>query len=163
MFEKIWEDREVYSFDVGDLNARQASGILQKWGEAGDNTPLSEITVCYDPVTGRLLINRAAKSFEGLVKLADAALTAPTERLWEVMDKIRSKEELKVIIRFKDDTEAAESVKLLKKQPVRDDAVLRHIYRDNCGLFSAISAAYSWGVIKGKRLERARRRRAETA
>lgn len=162
MFEKIMEDQEVYAFSVGDLTAWDAAAILQSWEAAGDPAPLTQVTVYYDG--SRLCINRDSRYYPERVQLVKAALSAPINRIRRALndDKLHDKVQMQLILRYMEDHETAENHWIVKQQLVHDDPTLERIYREG-STFEQVSDAYNWGVINGKREERARRRRSANA
>ena len=160
---KIHDALEIYSIHIGELTASESAAILKSWG---DDTPLSKLTVVF--TRERLLVSADYKDLN-MEELVLNIVSKSREQRREIREKMKTetvKSIMDVVEQFLDYAEAQKDIELLKYQylPFRDMTLTRIVQEarhnpNGMGIWDA----YAWGVIVGKRDERARRKATRTS
>ena len=164
--ERLHDTLEIYSVRLGELPGDLALGILQNWQRENDNTPLSKMTVCFDG--DRLLVNQDYTAYEALKDFVLAYVNQTRERRAEfrriLHENSRPSENVaRVTDAYLEYMETEKEYGIIRKQALKPgyEPMLQCIYDKNKTWGGSLAEAYAWGVIQGKREERAKRKRQE--
>ncbi len=163
MYEIIDETLKIASCGINDLTLGQASSFLSQWE---DGATLGSLTLFINTETGYLVLNRDNAQYEHNLKLAKAHLSASDEQIEKYRDRLggRLSETVEVIDKFRkyrqiqDDLEAVEHQGLMLSGNYITRNVLSSLEKKQIPTCFLMSHAYSYGVMNGKRMERARRK-----
>ncbi len=157
--ERLHDTRNIWGFHIGDLTKKDASTVVNML-YALNGGRLSNLQVFRDG--SRLLLNMDDYAYDAVkdfvltyVDLSEEKRKAAKE---EFPDDVKSIARVAERYLEKEEAEAEFDavMKILRKQPLPEDPVLEGI-REGKHTF-AIEFAYLWGMIQGKRVERARRK-----
>lgn len=165
--ERLHDTLEIYSIRIGELTGPQAIDILRSWEREGDgNVPLSQMTGFFDGE--RLLLNQDYTAYKAIKDFVLAYVNQTRERRAEVRrilhENSRPSESVaRVTDAYLEYVETEKEYSLLKKQSFKAgfEPMLRCILDKNTTRGGMLFDAYAWGVIQGKREERAKRKRQE--
>ena len=163
-YEVANEKLGIMSCRLGDLTAKQVASFLAQWEEGA---AISSLTLFYDSESQNVVLNKDNPDYELYLMLTEKYLAACKEKREELAGKLKSnglKEavmELDKVIKKRD---CAKTLLMLDKMPA---------YTDECGLnmmiFDALRQrrsdpfwnmyqAFIYGIIQGKRIERAKKK-----
>lgn len=168
MYKIVDEELGLASCSLSDLTMQQVTKFLGQWE---DDAPIGSLTLFYDSEKDLVVLNRDNPDFDVYLRLADAVLKADDRAVQELKEKIPSS--------------CFETVQVLKNNAVRARKIKEELRINGeqridwqegtylCAVFKAMmrkyggwesplflmSQAYSYGVIQGKREERARRKK----
>lgn len=167
-YEAINQELQIYSCGVEDLTLEQVGHILSNWDES---IAIKELIVFYD-YDGRIILNKDCEQFDRLKSFIpkytghslndrqeckEKAKTATLKMILDIIDNALLSREKK-----KKDEEFKSLKKLLEKQSIPFSVLqtLWNIYDSHepgkCSL--ALINLYTYGVIQGKRAERAKKK-----
>jgi len=163
MYEIIDESLKLASCGINDLTFEQASSFLSQWE---DGAKLGTLTLFFNPETGYLVLNKDHAQYEHNLKLAKAYLSASEEKIKKYRDKMdgRLSETMEVIDSFRGYKRIQDDLEVIGHQnfDIFGDHITKNVLMSlekkqipTCFL---MSQAYSYGVMNGKRMERARRK-----
>lgn len=166
MYKIIDEKLGLASCSLSDLTIQQATCILNQFD---DDAPIDTLTLFYDKAADIVVLNSDNKDFDIYLRSAEAFLKADQEKEQEIVDKVPSgfRETLEVLRDVKRARKIKEELRINGQQGIVciKDTYLRAVFNEiikKSGGFSApmflMSQAYTYGVIQGKREERARRK-----
>lgn len=165
MYEIIDESLKLASCGINDLKLEQASSFLSEWE---DGLTLGNLTLFIDSEKGYLVLNRDHDRYELNLKLAKAYLPASGREREEYRERfgekfktnLRIMDAFKIQMRVQEDMFKIEHQSLDSAMP--DDSfakwVLIALEKKHLPTCIAISQAYFYGVMDGKRMDRARRK-----
>lgn len=160
-YQVVNEKLQIYSCSVADLTLRQASDFLSQWE---DTASIGQLTMFYESSTGRLVLNRDNKHYEQFLDIAQHFLSASEEKREKVLKNHSGKieEELNVLNGCAKDREFKQELKRIRKNSisVKYSDTLERLYREDPCCFGH-SLAFIYGMMCGKREERARRKGGE--
>lgn len=172
-YELINEDLGVYSCNILDLTLEEACYFTELWN---DGSSIESLTV-FNDTDGRIVINKDHKQFETFKKMVLDYMQLTEEEREEIEASIKS-ESIKSIFRIidnvlkyrerkKEDEEFAYLKKMLEQQSYFWDANktiqrLYNSYEPGLECFGLCNI-YNYGVIQGKRAERAKKARSSQA
>ncbi len=163
MYEIIDETLKIASCSINDLTLEQASSFLSQWE---DGATLGSLTLFINRETGYLVLNKDNEQYEHNLKLAKTILSASDERIEKYRRKMggRMSETMEVANKFREYKQIQDDLKMIEHQGVvlfRDRTirnVLSSLEKKQIPTCLLMSQAYSYGVMNGKRMERARRK-----
>lgn len=163
MYEIIDETLKIASCSINDLTLEQASSFLSQWE---DGATLGSLTLFINRETGYLVLNKDNEQYEHNLKLAKKILSASDERIEKYRSKMggRMSETMEVANKFREYKQIQDDLKMIEHQGVvlfRDHTirnVLSSLEKKQIPTCLLMSQAYSYGVMNGKRMERARRK-----
>ena len=166
MYKIIDEKLGLASSSLSELTMKQVTCILNQFE---DGASIETLTLFYDKSADSVVLNSDNKDFDIYLRLAEAFLKADQEKEQEIVDKVP--------FGFRETLEVLRDVKLIRKikEELRINgqqwivgikgtylhAVFNEIIKKSGGFRSPMflmSQAYTYGVIQGKREERARRK-----
>lgn len=159
-YQMVNEELQIASCSIADLTAKQAQQFTEQWG--GDAS-LGTLTLFYDPSNELLVLNRDNKHYGKYKDIAECYLTADDNRRKEIRDKAPEsiQETLLVLEKCVSDRTIYADIRKAKKNLIssHDMKVVNEMMRadKNC-LQLAIMNAFCYGMMQGKRAERARRK-----
>ena len=159
MYEIIDETLKIASCSINDLTLEQASSFLSQWE---DGATLGSLTLFINRETGY----KDNEQYEHNLKLAKTILSASDERIEKYRSKMggRMSETMEVANKFREYKQIQDDLKMIEHQGValfRDHSirnVLSSLEKKQIPTCLLMSQAYSYGVMNGKRMERARRK-----
>lgn len=169
MYELINQELGVYSCRILDLTLEQAYFFTELWN---DGSSIESLTVFNDE-DGRIIINKDHKQFETFKDMVLDYMQLTEEEKEEIKTSIKSKtfnsifEILDNVLRYKEKKKKDEEFQALKsllgKQSIPQQNELSTVWniRDSYKLRDeslALIEIYNYGVIQGKRAERARKK-----
>lgn len=165
MYEIIDESLRLASCGINDLTLEQASSFLSEWE---DGLTLGNLTLFIDSEKGYLVLNRDHDQYELNLKLAKAYLPASGREREEYRERFGEtfKTNLRIMDAFKIQMRVQEDMSKIEHQnicpTISDDSftkwVLIALEKKRFPTCIAISKAYLYGVMDGKRMDRARRK-----
>ncbi len=163
MYNIIEENLKLASCSINDLTLEQASSFLSQWE---DGATLGSLTLFINHETGYLVLNKDHANYEINLKFAKEYLSASDEQIKKYRDKLgdRLSETVEVIDSFRgykqmqDDLEVIEHQNLVVFGDHITKNVLLSLEKKQIPTCFLMSQAYSYGVINGKRMERAKRK-----
>lgn len=163
-YQLINEKYQIASCRIGDLSGEQAAAMLKQL--SGDR--LSALTAFYDRTEDMLVLNREHRFYEQYRRIAEQYIQSPVEarelfggRSWrELMAELQPVLDRCLLARHN-----SRELFILSRQKVCADydlseSMLRAIKEEhsNYGEWWLMYMAYKYGMIQGKRLERAGRK-----
>lgn len=170
MYEVINEKLGIKACSIGDLTMGAVEEMLKQWD---DGSSISTLTLFYDYKEDAIVLNRDNKNYDTYHEFTEAYLMASEEGRAEFKSKFMESKgnAMAENIRVLDDAincrKALRDMFLLHHQPTVDDdydmswSLMREIgsqYNTSAG-FIAMFKAFQYGVMQGKRMERARRKK----
>ena len=162
--ELINEEYRIGSCRICDLSEEQAAAMLKQFG----GSPLSTLTVFYDPVEDMLVLNREHKHYETYRRIVELYMQSPAEAQ-EILESQNHGKHMAELIHVLNDCILTRhnnrELFILGKQKGYEDyditySMLQAIMKrhDEHGVPWLMYMVYLYGVIQGKRAERARRK-----
>lgn len=115
----------------------------------------------YDPATGKLVLNRDNKDYENILEIAQCYLKASDKSRENALEESRSRgiEELEVLNNFLKDRMIQQEIKRIHKHSIPDEyiGILNYLYHKEPESLVQ-SSSFIYGMMCGKREERARRK-----
>lgn len=170
MYEVINEELGIKACGIGDLTMGAVEGMLRQWN---DGSNISTLTLFYDYKEDAIVLNRDNKNYDTYREFAEAYLMASEEEREMFRSRFMEPEgnAMAENIRVLDDAincrKTLRDMFILHHQPAVDDdydmswSLMREIgsqYNTSAG-FIAMSKAFQYGVMQGKRIERAKKKR----
>lgn len=163
MYEIIDENLKLASCGINDLTLEQASFFLSQWE---DGAKLGTLTLFFNPETGYLVLNKDHTQYEFNLKLAKAYLSASEEQIKKYRDKMggRLNETMEVIDSFRGYKRIQDDLEVIEYQNfgILGDhitkSVLMSLEKRQIPTCFLMLQAYSYGLMNGKRMERAKRK-----
>lgn len=167
MYKIIDENLRIASCSIGDLTSQMVSGFLAQWE---DGAEIGSLTMFFDRRKGRLVLNADNKNYDFYLKLARKYLEADEDTANEIRKKAPGSydETMEILDSFRRYRSIAGEMEIIGHHGlVYGDSphgkILQAIM-DKCSApVFQVSMAYRYGVICGKREERARRKGGQRA
>ena len=167
MYKIIDEKLRLASCRLSDLTMQQVASFLEQWDH---DAQIGGLSLFYDKGKDLLVLNKDNKYFDRYLCLAEAFLKADRKKAQEVVDKIPSEcaKALEVLRNTKRSRKIKEELRINSKQDAVGyngtylGDVFNEIRRRSAGFsdpWFLMSQAYTYGVIQGKREERARKKK----
>lgn len=167
MYKIIDEKLRLASCSLSDLTMQQVTYFLEQWEH---DAQIGSLTLFYDKGKDLLVLNKDNEYFDSYLGLAEAFLKADREKVQEFIDKIPSEccGTLEILRNTKRYRKIKEELRINDKQENAGcngtylSDVFNEIIRKSNGNnypWFLMSQAYTYGVIQGKREERARRKK----
>ena len=145
------------------LTLEQVSSFLSQWE---DGAKLGTLTLFFNPGTGYLILNKDNTHYEFNLELAKAYLSAKGKELAKYREKFgeRLEETLRVMDDFREYKNIQSDLDIIDHQSLAAPeshvtrSVLLSLEKKQIPMCFLMSQAYSYGVINGKRMERAKRK-----
>ena len=159
-FEVINEELKIAACGLADLTMDQVHHFLKQWD---DDSSIGTLTLFYDRKSGYVVLNRDNKDYKMYLDIAEAYLGASVEGC-ETVEK-EAPEGLRETIRVLKNSliwrKADRDIYQAKKNYVDDSdrITIREIIKRSCDKTEAACIAFRYGVMCGKRAERARRKK----
>ena len=162
MYRIIDKELRIWSCSIADLTMQQVNSFLRRW-EIG--AKIGELTLFYDSDDSRIVLNEDNPEFEIYKKLACTYIRLDEEKRERLKNEFVSHgllEAVKVldgaINRIKADIIINQAIKNFYDHS--NNLVLERIIKSfDCVV--AIEVAFNYGVMVGKRIERARRKKGD--
>lgn len=155
-YKVINEELKIASCRIADLTFEQVSAILKSWG---DDTPIGDLVVFFDKNSEYLVINEDAENFQMYLNVVEGYMKADIERRKEIRRQCPKSllSTLKVIDVFKENQLIETWIKRSSSTCINNfERLMISRIGGPCPEFTA----YRLGVMRGKRIERAKKRKA---
>lgn len=163
MYEVIDEKLNLFACNIADLTVGQINCMLKLFG---DNSAIGTLTLFYDRDCGRIVLNKDHAKYEFYLDLCREYLVADEDARAKVYEKCESKEIIEALSVLNDaigDIKVKKIMDMLKMQQSIPDGYgigIRLVKElEKLDDFFSIARAYKYGIIQGKRMERARRKK----
>jgi len=166
-YEMINGQLGIASCRIADITGKQAAAMLKQFGDS----PLSSITMFYEPEDDIVVLNRDHKGYELYRKFVEGYLSTDEAIRLKVREK-DSSEPMKEIITVLDEVISRRHVQ--REFFILGEQIMFEKYDMPGGLMKKIIESYpksspqfwmwkafTYGIIQGKRMERARRKAAQ--
>lgn len=159
-FEVVNEELKIAACGLADLTMEQVQSFLRQWEEGAS---IGTLTLFYDRKSGYVVLNRDNKDYKMYLDIAEAYLGASVEGR-ETFEK-EAPEGMHETIRVLKNSliwrKADRDIYQAKKNYIDDSdrITVREIISRSGDKEGAAYIAFRYGVICGKRAERARRRK----
>lgn len=159
-YKLVDEELQIYSCSLADLTLKQTAVILRQWEKDAN---IGELAVFYNPITGKLVLNRDNENYEIWLELTRCYMKAPDKARENVLKENyhqKVKETLEAINECVKDRRIRQEIKRIYKHsiPNKYEDVLEQLYKEESGCFGQ-SLAFIYGMMCGKREERARKKK----
>lgn len=158
-YEVIDEEQKIAACHIADLTIEQTASMLKQW-EAG--AKIGSLTLFYDERTGYVVLNRDNKRYHTLLGVTKEILRADKKNREALERKAPESllEEITVLKEAVSKREVLEELEKISRQVFERQSfeVLEAIWRKSPDMFG-MAQSYTYGVMQGKRKERARRKR----
>jgi len=160
MYEVINESLGIKACNLADLTAEQMSNFLNQWEEGAR---IGTLTLFYERETGAVVLNKDNEMYKDYLSLAEEYLGAESDVRREVKDKCPEsiKETLNVLESCLKSRRIEKELFRARKNHIASKPsrmVLDSIISRYNGV-SAVFMAFRYGVMQGKRIERAKKHR----
>ena len=161
-YDIINEELRIAAISVNNLTSRQAADILNSWKE---DVPLSALTIYRDSDTGLIILNRDNQMYESTLEIVESYLSATVEQRKELREKAPAEKVhsagIEGILNVLDNALVLNELDMVRKNKWGKLSPYYGKVHRLCGLYKGnynilASQAFFYGVIVGKRLERAR-------
>lgn len=158
MYEVISEELGIKACNLADLTAEQMGNFLGQWE---DGAKIGTLTLFYERETGAVVLNKDNEMYEDYLSLAEEYLDATADIRKEVRDKCPEgiKETLTVLENCLKSRRIEKELFRARKNQVTSKPshmVLNSINNRYEGV-AAVFMAFRYGVMQGKRMERAKK------
>lgn len=160
MYEIINRELGIKACGLADLTAEQLSCFLGQWEEGAT---IGTLTLFFDDKTGDIVLNKDNKLYESYRELTESYIDASADvrkEIREVCPIPGVKETLDVLENCLKSRRIEKEIFRARKNYISSDvsrAVLNGIINKH-NLVGAVFIAFRYGVMQGKRMERARRK-----
>lgn len=157
------EDLQIASCSIADLTIQQVNSFLEQWNPGSS---IGTLTLFYELKTGLLVLNRDNKYFEFYKTLAEKYMLASEAERRTLAEK--APESFKETFQILDSCICHRKIdgEILKAEQnivaSKDRTVLDEI-RKRYPPILAVLNAFCYGVMQGKRIERAKRKKGTAA
>lgn len=157
-YQIINKELNIATCEIADLTIEQAQSFLDSW-ESG--AKLGSLTMYVDKATNTLVLNRDHKNFELYLNLAEGYLASTEEKRKLFKEKHTEKmtEELYVLDACIEQRRIMLEMKKIRENSIDntcDLSILNHILKTK-EPFTAVTNAFIYGMMQGKRAERKKR------
>lgn len=160
------EKLRIAAISISDLTIEYVEAFLDQWD---DDSHIGSLTLYYDRKEDYLVLNQDNEHYEIYLELAEALLgpVADMERGRELLKKFpySIRETVEVLKNCRQSRKAAKELGILRRQPCAEieNACVREVLdsiaqRDCPQQIVSIHEAYMYGIMQGKRAERAKRK-----
>lgn len=161
MYEVINEELGIKACGLADLTAEQVNHFLELWE---DGAKIGALTVFFENETGDLVLNKDNKMYDTYRELAEAYMGASLVRRKDILKNCpvpQMEETIKVMescLRFRKTEKELFRARnnIITGEPTR--MILNEIFK-RYDLPTAVCVAFRYGVMQGKRMERAKKKR----
>ena len=160
-YEVINEELGIKACRLADLTAEQVNHFLGQWEEGAT---IGTLTPFYDDKNGDVVLNKDNAQYEFYAELAEGYLSASEDNRKEFREKVPKsvKETVDVLENCLRVRRVNREIFKVERAPISCDMpmeVLKELLNRNSRypLF-AVFNAFTYGVMQGKRMERARRK-----
>ena len=158
-YETINEELGIKACKLEDLTTEILSCFL---GQLEEGATIGTLTLFYDGKTGDIVLNKNNKLYESYLNLAESYLSASADVRREIRENspISTKETLDVLEKCLKSRRIEKEIFRAYKNIIYSDTsrmVLNGII-DRYNSVTAVFLAFRYGVMQGKRMERARRK-----
>nr|WP_300210419.1 hypothetical protein [uncultured Anaerostipes sp.] len=159
-YKVINEELKIASCGLADLTKDQVFSFLKQWD---DDSSIGTLTLFYDRESGYVVLNRDNKNYKMYLDIADAYLGASSEGRQRIEENTPEGMRQTILVLKnslvwrKVDRDIYQSKKNLIEDA--DRTVISEIAKQSDNRTASACIAFRYGVICGKRAERARRKK----
>lgn len=158
-YEVIDAEQRIAVCHIKDLTAETVAMFLRQWEQGAT---IGNLTLFYDRARDYVVLNKDNKRYPKLLELTEEFLTADKAKQEELKEKAPKsvQEEVTILKQAAEKREIQKEIKIIKAQTINLDKenVLEAIWMQAPDVLGILQA-YSYGIMQGKRAERARRKR----
>lgn len=159
-YQMVNEELQIASCSIADLTAKQAQQFTEQWGE---DASLGTLTLFYEPSNGLLVLNRDNKHYNKYKDIAECYLSGNDKQRKELRNKAPEsmQETLQVLETCANSVFAKKEIFRARNNFIRDETsrkVVEEIIR-NYDPYVIGMMAFRYGMMQGKRAERARKKK----
>lgn len=155
----INKELRIAAVGINELSAKHAVHFLAQWEEGAK---LGELTLFFDTESGDLVLNKDNPQYQMYLEIAETYLQSSSEVQQELKEQAPKgiEETMEVLENCVRTRTAKKEISIALKNRIEEKyrIVLRQIERENPSLVAAYTA-FRYGMICGKRAERARRKK----
>lgn len=159
-YELINKELRIAACGIADLTMAQVQSFLKQWD---DGSNIGTLTLFFDREAGYVVLNRDNKDYQRYLDIAERYLGADAEERKEIEDLTPEglKQTILVLNNFLMRRKIDEGIFQAKKNYVdySERIVINNIIDVSSDQMGAAYMAFRYGVICGKRSERARRKK----
>lgn len=165
-YELLNDELRLWACGVCDLTVKQFGTIMEQWG---DESSAGGISLFYDPVKRRVVLNKDNPNYDIYLTLCTEYLGADPKKKERIASRLRSsllQEETNVLDYAVNDMEAYKNLFILNKQQglpasyeltYQMSMLIKQNYADQ-SIFLGLCKAFEYGVMQGKRIEREKKK-----
>lgn len=160
MYEVINEELGIKACGLADLTAEQVSHFLGLWE---DGARIGTLTVFFESETGDLVLNKDNEMYDTYRDLAENYMSASSEVRRELQENCPTsmKETLRVMESCLKSRRIEKELFRARNNEITSEPsrlILNEIFK-RYDLPTAVCVAFRYGMMQGKRMERAKRKR----
>lgn len=159
-YEIINEELKIAACNIGDLTLGMTQAILKNWS---DGISIEELTLFTDNVSGYLVLNKEFHYYDLLLTTAERYLVADAEERKEIRDKAPEcfHASIAIIQEFRVKKIISREISYASKGCIcnRDRRIVDEIVNRGENCYITAFKAFRYGMMQGKRAERARRKK----
>lgn len=160
-YKLISEELKIATIGVAELTAHQVQCFLSQWEEGAE---IGALTLFYDRKNDLIVLNRNCADFDIYLKLAERVLTANESYLQKLENRAPSREieAIKLLIECRRNRIARVEIDRAMKNIIDNKqymSVLGELVKIEPSITFDVRIAFKYGLMCGKREERARRKR----
>lgn len=161
MYEVINAELGIKACGLADLTGEQLSSFLNQWEKGAT---IGSLTLFFEQNTGDLVLNKDNENYKTYLEIAESYLSLPADRRAEAKACCPAgfEETMTVLENCAQIRRVRKEIYRAKRIPVPDDEsanILQEIYkRDTYSLFAVVNA-FNYGIMQGKRMERAKKKK----
>lgn len=153
------EELKIATCQIKDLTLNQIRQILERFG---DDSEIGSLTLFLDEETGYIVINRDGILFEDIIKITEGYLVLNDEKRNLVRDEAPGsmRETMDILERTLQYRRCKMDIFRAKHNflPSNEEiALLNQLSRTENNVMAVVYAAFQYGVMQGKRAERAKK------
>lgn len=161
MYEVINAELGIKACDLADLTGEQVSSFLNQWEQ---DAKIGSLTLFFEQNTGDLVLNKDNDNYKTYLEIAESYLSLPADRRVEAKAccPVGFEETMMVLENCAQMRMVRKEIYRAERIPVPDDEsanILQEIYRRDTHSLFAVVNAFNYGVMQGKRIERAKKKR----
>ena len=160
-YQVINKKLKIAGCHLADLTMKDTDSFLKSWGE---DASIGQLTLFYDEETRYIVLNQDNKDYEHYKEIAELFLSADSSKRYELIKDAPKVlvQTMRVLNRALGHRKAYLEIKRAQKiqcMQFADDDVMKELYdKYSFDAYNGIITAFNYGVMQGKRIERARRK-----
>ena len=161
MYEMINEELGIKACGLADLTADQVNHFLGLWE---DGAKIGSLTMFFENDTGNLVLNKDNEMYDTYRELAEEYMDALPEvrkELWENCPVLQMKESLEVMENCLKSRKTEKELFRAGKNLItsKTSRMILNEIQKRYSLPGAVCIAFRYGIMQGKRMERAKKKK----